>query len=132
MSQQPPTTQTMAPASPGPPPLARRMQRVAPSAIMEILKAVAAAGVISFASGLPDPDLYPTDELRAITDEILTRDGRAALQYGPAEGVPALREWVAQRLRRRGLDVCPEGVLITHGSQQALDLAARAFLDPGD
>jgi 2-aminoadipate transaminase len=99
---------------------------------MEILKQVAAADVISFASGLPDPGLYPADTLRALTDEILTRDSRAALQYGPAEGVPALREWVADRLRQRGLDVTTEGVLITHGSQQALDLAARAFLDPGD
>ena len=75
--------------------LARRMKRVAPSAIMEILKAVAAADVISFASGLPDPSLYPTDAIRGIVDDILTSDGRAALQYGPAEGVPALREWVA-------------------------------------
>jgi 2-aminoadipate transaminase len=108
------------------------MERVAPSAIMEILKMVAAADVISFASGLPDPALYPINELRAITDDILTREGRAALQYGPAEGVPALREWVAERLRQRGLEVPPEGVLITHGSQQALDLAARALLDPGD
>ena len=57
-------------------PLARRMARVAPSAIMEILKQVAAREVISFASGLPDPDLYPADTLRAITDEILTVDGR--------------------------------------------------------
>jgi 2-aminoadipate transaminase len=113
-------------------PLARRMQRVAPSAIMEILKSLAGADVISFASGLPDPALYPADALRAITEEILTTDGRAALQYGPAEGVPALREWVAERLRQRGLDVSAEGVLITHGSQQALDLAARAFLDSGD
>lgn len=113
-------------------PLARRMERVAPSAIMEILKAVAGADVISFASGLPDPDLYPADTLRAITDDVLTTDSRAALQYGLAEGVPALREWVAWRLRQRGLNVPPEGVLITHGSQQALDLAARALLDPGD
>jgi 2-aminoadipate transaminase len=108
------------------------MARVAPSAIMEILKQVGARDLISFASGLPDPDLYPTETLRALTDEILTTDGRAALQYGPAEGVPALRDWVAGRLRQRGLEVTAEGVLITHGSQQALDLAARAFLDPGD
>jgi 2-aminoadipate transaminase len=113
-------------------PLARRMARVAPSAIMEILKAVAAADVISFASGLPDPALYPAEALRAITDAILATESHVALQYGPAEGVPALREWVADRLRQRGLTVPPEGVLITHGSQQALDLAARAFLDPGD
>jgi 2-aminoadipate transaminase len=115
-----------------PDPCARRMARVTPSAIMEILKAVAAADVISFASGLPDPDLYPAEDLRAITDEILTADSRTALQYGPAEGVPALRAWVAERLRQRGLNVSAEGVLITHGSQQALDLVARAFLDPGD
>jgi 2-aminoadipate transaminase len=116
----------------GPNPFAHRMQRVTPSAIMEIIKMIAAADVISFASGLPDPSLYPIDDLRGITDDILTSDGRAALQYGPAEGVPALREWVAGRLRQRGLNVTPEGVLITHGSQQALDLAARAFLDAGD
>jgi 2-aminoadipate transaminase len=91
------------------------MARVTPSAIMEILKAVAAADVVSFASGLPDPGLYPVDALRAITDEILTADSRAALQYGPAEGVPALREWVAERLRQRGPGVAPEGVLLTRG-----------------
>jgi 2-aminoadipate transaminase len=108
------------------------MERVAPSAIMEILKMVAAADVISFASGLPDPELFPTETLRGIIDGILTSESRGALQYGPAEGVPALREYVAERLRQRGLHVVPEGVLITHGSQQALDLAARAFLDPGD
>jgi 2-aminoadipate transaminase len=115
-----------------PSPLARRMARVAPSAIMEILKAVAGADVISFASGLPDPALFPTETLGAIVDDVLVREGRAALQYGPAEGVPELRAWVAERLRGRGLALPPEGVLITHGSQQALDLTARALLDPGD
>ncbi len=111
---------------------ARRMDRVAPSAIMELIKTTAGGSYISFASGLPDPALFPADTLRAITDAVLTRDGRAALQYGPAEGYPPLRDWVAQRLRDRGLPATPEHVLITSGSQQALDLAARAFLEPGD
>lgn len=112
--------------------LARRMTRVTPSAIMETLKVTAGGGFISFASGLPDPDLFPADDLRSITDDILTRDSSAALQYGPAEGYPPLRELVASRLQLRGLRAEPENVLITHGSQQSLDLAARAFLDPGD
>jgi 2-aminoadipate transaminase len=114
------------------PPFSRRMARVSPSAIMELLKTTAAGDYISFASGLPDPDLYPFDALQAIADEVLTTDGRAGLQYGPAEGYPPLRAWVAERLRARGLPATPEHVLITHGSQQALDLAARLFLDPGD
>lgn len=112
--------------------LARRMDRVAPSAIMELIKTTAAGDYISFASGLPDPALYPIETLRALTDEVLATDGRAALQYGPAEGYPPLREFVAELLRGRGLEATPEHVLITNGSQQALDLAARALLEPGD
>jgi len=112
--------------------LARRMGRVTASAIMELIKTTAAGEYISFASGLPDPSLYPVDLLREITDAVLAEDGRAALQYGAAEGYPPLREWVAGMLRSRGLEATPEHVLITHGSQQGLDLAARALLDPED
>jgi len=112
--------------------LARRMSRVAPSAIMELIKTTAAGDYISFASGLPDPALYPVERLRQIGDEVLARDGRGALQYGAAEGYAPLRAWVAEMLRRRGLPAAPEQILITTGSQQALDVAARAFLDPGD
>ena len=112
--------------------LSQRMSRVTPSAIMELIKTTAAGDYISFASGLPDPALYPVDTLREITDDVLRQDGRAALQYGPAEGYPPLRELVADLLRRRGLPATPEHVLITNGSQQALDLASRALLDPGD
>jgi 2-aminoadipate transaminase len=108
------------------------MERVTPSAIMELIKTTAAGDYISFASGLPDPGLYPVDALREITEEVLTRDGRAALQYGAAEGYAPLREWVARMLQARGLPAAVENVLITNGSQQALDLAARALLDPGD
>ena len=68
-----------------------------------------------------------------ISEEVLAEDGRQALQYGPAEGHPPLRAFVAEMLRQRGFaDATPEHILITNGSQQALDLAARAFLNPGD
>lgn len=110
----------------------QRMSRVAASAIMELIKTTASGGYISFASGLPDPDLYPVETLREIADRVLREDGRAALQYGPAEGYPPLREFIAGMLRHRGLNASPEGILVTSGSQQALDLVARAFLDPGD
>lgn len=108
------------------------MSRVTPSAIMELIKTTAARDYISFASGLPDPALYPVELLRELTNEVLATDGRAALQYGPAEGYPPLRELVAALLCDRGLAATSDSILITNGSQQALDLAARAILDPGD
>jgi 2-aminoadipate transaminase len=111
--------------------LARRMRRVTTSAIMELLKVTAKGSYISFASGLPDPALFPSADLAEIAEEILTQDSHAALQYGPAEGYPPLRAWIAEILRKRGLEkATPEHILITHGSQQALDLTARAFLEP--
>jgi 2-aminoadipate transaminase len=111
---------------------AQRMRRVRSSTIMELIKATAAGDVISFASGLPDPSVFPQETLRTIADDVITRDGRAALQYGAAEGYAPLRASVAEMLTRRGLEVTPDQVLITTGSQQALDLVARALLDPQD
>jgi 2-aminoadipate transaminase len=111
---------------------ARRMQRVSASAIMELIKTTAGGNYISFASGLPDPSLFPVKDLQDLADDVLTHDGKAALQYGAAEGYAPLRDWVAQRLRERGLKATADNVLITTGSQQALDLTARALLDAGD
>ena len=112
--------------------LARRMGRVTASRIMELIKTTAGGDYISFASGLPDPALYPVETLRAVTDHVLSADGRAALQYGPAEGYGPLRELVAGILRGRGFaDATPEHVLSTNGSQQSLDLAATATHFPG-
>src|SRR3954469_23481450 len=99
--------------------LARRMDRVTPSAIMELIKTTAAGNYISFDSGLPDPSLYPVELLRENTSEVLAEDGRAALQYGAAEGYAPLREYVAGMLAGRGFRVTPEHILITTGSQQA-------------
>lgn len=111
---------------------AKRMRRVSASAIMDLIKTTAGGDYISFASGLPDPTLYPVDTIREVTDNVLARDGRAALQYGAAEGYAPLRAWVARMLGGRGIQATADNILITNGSQQALDLVARAFLDPGD
>ncbi len=128
----PPALVGRAAASTSPPPLARRMARVTASAIMELIKTTAGGNYISFASGLPDPALFPVDRVRELADAVLTEDGRAALQYGPAEGYPPLRALIAETLRGRGLAAGPENILITNGSQQALDLAVRALLNPGE
>ena len=114
------------------PNFAQRMERVTPSAIMELLKTAGTGDYISFASGLPDLALFPGDQLRDMADRVLTLDAAGALQYGPAEGYPPLRAWVAERLRARGFAAQTEQVLLTSGSQQGLDLVARAFLDDGD
>lgn len=112
---------------------ASRMTSVRPSAIREILKVTQRPEVISFAGGLPAPELFPTREIGELTPVLLARMGSSALQYTVSEGVPALREWVSERMRRVwGIDAAPDDVLITGGSQQALDLVAKAYLDPGD
>lgn len=111
---------------------ATRTNRLRASTIREMLKATQRPDVISFAGGLPAPELFPLAEVEAATTRVLRRDGAAALQYSVSEGIPALREWVAARLCARGASVRAEDVLIVGGSQQALDLVAKVFLDPGD
>ena len=112
---------------------ARRAQALRPSAVREILKVTAQPDVISFAGGLPAPELFPVEAMRAAADAVLGTDGRAALQYGVTEGHPPLREWIAAHLAESvGLRADADELLITHGSQQGLDLVARVLLDPGD
>ncbi len=114
------------------PSFARRMAQMRPSTIREILKVTAEPDVISFAGGLPAPELFPVEAVRAAADDALARHGSRALQYSQSEGNPALREWIAGEMKRRGIDAAPEQVLVTNGSQQVLDLAGKLFLDPGD
>jgi 2-aminoadipate transaminase len=102
------------------------------SAIREILKVTEQPAVLSFAGGLPNPAAFPVEALRAATARVLTDDASAALQYGPTEGYGPLRELVAARLSAAGQPTTPAEVLITTGSQQALDLVGKAFLAPGD
>lgn len=111
---------------------ARRMAQMRPSTIREILKVTAQPEVISFAGGLPAPELFPIDAVRAATDTVLRTTGGQALQYGPSEGYMPLREWIAAEMQHRGVAAAASDVLITNGSQQVLDLVGKLFLDPGD
>ena len=112
--------------------LARRMARMPASVVREILKVAEQPEVLSFAGGLPAPELFPVAAIAQAHATVLSRDGRAALQYSTTEGFGPLREWVRARLALRGVHVSVEQVLITNGSQQGIDLAARVLLDPGD
>lgn len=116
-----------------PPAPARRLAGVGSSPVREILALTARAEVISFAGGLPAPELFDVAGLRAAFAGALTDEqaGRA-LQYSTTEGHLPLREALAARMRERGLATAPDEVLVTTGSQQALGLAASALLDPGD
>ena len=115
------------------PPIAARLRGVASSPVREILALTARPGVISFAGGLPAPELFDAAGLRAAFSEVLTREraGRA-LQYSTTEGDPELRVAIAARLTARGLPAEADDVLVTSGSQQALTLAATVLLEPGD
>jgi 2-aminoadipate transaminase len=102
------------------------------SAIREILKHLQKPGMISFAGGLPAPETFPVEDLKEITMEVLENDGPDGLQYGTTEGDPLLRELLVERHRKQGLDISLDNLIITTGSQQALDLIAKIFLDRGD
>jgi 2-aminoadipate transaminase len=102
------------------------------SDIREILKVTARPDIISLAGGLPAPELFPVDEYRRAFEWVLESDGATALQYGPSEGYRPLRNLLAERLCRFGMQCTGDDVLVTNGSQQALDLMGKIFLDPGD
>jgi len=106
--------------------LSQRAQKLTSSAIREILKVTERPEVISFAGGLPSPDTFPVERLRFHTERVLTDNPTSALQYGPTEGYMALREWIAARY-----GASPANVLVTTGSQQALDLLGKVLIDPG-
>ena len=112
--------------------LAKRTERMKSSAIRELLKISNTPGVISFAGGLPSPDVFPADEFKEACNIVLTKYPDQALQYGTTEGYTPLREMICQRSGRYGINIRPENVLITNGSQQALDLIGKIFIDPGD
>ncbi len=111
--------------------LARRAEKMNPSVIREILKVTEKPGIISFAGGLPSPKTFPVDAMLDAAQQVLTQDGRAALQYAASEGYGPLREWVAHDLLKQGMQVSPDQVLITTGSQQGLDLVAKILIDAG-
>lgn len=105
---------------------------ISSSAIRELLKVTEQPGMISFGGGLPAPECFPVAELRQAAERVLANQAARALQYGPTEGFTLLREFVAGMMRERGLPVPTEQVLITSGSQQALDILGKLLIDPGD
>ena len=102
------------------------------SPIRAMLALAGEPGRISLAGGHPDPALLPADWVRTSLQEVAGALTGKTLQYGPTEGLPQLREASAQLLRQRGLNAEPDDVLITTGSQQAIDLLARVLVEPGD
>ncbi len=110
-----------------------RIADVPRSFIREILKVAIDPSVISFAGGLPNRNLFPVEELRAAANQVFDAAGREALQYANSEGFIELREYISVRYReRQGLEIPPENILITNGSQQGLDLLGKTFLNQGD
>ena len=111
---------------------ALRAQGITSSIIREILKLTQRPEVISFAGGLPAAEYFPVQRFQEASQRVLEKDAARALQYSPTEGYPPLRELLAERLRRDGMHVEQENVLITSGSQQALSLLGALLVNPGD
>ncbi len=108
-------------------------KRLVRSEIRELLKLTRQPGVISFAGGLPFSGLFPIEEMKDIVNTVLDREGEIALQYGPTEGDARLLEFLGDWMKEtEGLDVSKDNILIVSGSQQALDLIGKIFIDPGD
>jgi 2-aminoadipate transaminase len=102
------------------------------SAIRELLKFGNRPGMISFAGGLPAPELFPVAEVEAATQRVLREHGRKALQYGETEGLAALRDWLAEKFSNRTVKLQRHNILVTTGAQQGLDLLGRVLLEEGD
>ncbi|MGI4845925.1 MAG: PLP-dependent aminotransferase family protein [Janthinobacterium lividum] len=108
-----------------------RAQQLQSSFIREILKITQRPEIISFAGGLPSPATFPVERMKAAYDKVLTETGKVALQYGPTDGYAPLREWIANSLSTEGSRILPEQILMTSGSQQALDLLGKVLIDEG-
>jgi 2-aminoadipate transaminase len=109
----------------------QRAQKLQGSAIREILKITMRPEVISFAGGLPSPATFPVEQMKAAFDEVLSLQGKIALQYGPTDGYGPLREWVANSLSVNGSTISMDQVLMVSGSQQGLDLLGKVLIDEG-
>lgn len=110
----------------------QRAREMKASDVRELLKLLQMPDMISFAGGLPSPETFPVDVIRDIANEVLSREAAKALQYGITEGYAPLREAVAERMRAKGMDAATDNVLVVSGSQQAIDLMGKVFVDPKD
>lgn len=112
---------------------AGRLSNIRASEIRELLKLTERPEVISFAGGLPASELFPIQEIKEVNDYVLDCCGEQALQYTTTEGFQPLRRWIAERMNSRlGTAFDEDNIMITHGSQQALDLTGKVFLEEGD
>lgn len=111
---------------------AQRTQRMGSSAIRELLKLTEKPDIISFAGGLPAPDVFPVEDFKHACTRVLDEFGPQSLQYSTTEGYLPLREMIARHTARYGLHITPDNILITSGSQQALDLIGKVFINRGD
>lgn len=112
---------------------AKRMDNLKASDIRELLKLTTRPEIISFAGGLPAPELFPVEDIKTATDAVLDEGGRTALQYGQTEGWLPLREHIVKRMAaKNSIQTTVDNILVTAGSQQGLDYCGKLFLDPGD
>lgn len=110
-----------------------RSNKAKASEIREILKLTEKPEVISFAGGLPAPELFPVEDIKKVMNEVMEKEPYVALQYSTTEGYPSLRESILnQRLKPHGMNGTIDNILITSGSQQALDLSGKVFFNEGD
>jgi len=108
---------------------ARNMKK---SVIRELLKLTQKPDIISFAGGLPAPETFPVEDLRAAADAVFVKHATKALQYGTTEGDPDLKEELIKFEARQGVKISPDNLLVVSASQQALDIVSKVFIDPGD
>jgi 2-aminoadipate transaminase len=111
---------------------ADRLKNVETSAIRELFKLLGKPGIISFAGGFPDPAVFDAEGIRVAADAVLTQNPGAVLQYGATEGWQPLREQLSIFMKGKGATVAPDGLIVTTGSQQALDLIGKTMISPGD
>jgi len=112
--------------------LAERTERMQSSVIRELLKLTMLPDIISFAGGLPAPAAFPVRDFRDACSWVLAHDAEKALQYGPTEGYPPLKEYLIAAMAKYEIPAVLDNVLFTSGSQQALDFVGRVFLNEGD
>ena len=111
---------------------ASRLDAIETSAIRELFKLLGKPGIVSFAGGFPDPALFDVEGIRESTAAVLAGQPGAVLQYGATEGYQPLREGISAFLAGKGASVSPDGLIVTTGSQQALDLIGKTLISPGD
>src|SRR6266508_1582100 len=112
---------------------AHRMDGIPRSFIREVLKVTQDSQMISFAGGLPNPDFFPVEEISAAAVKVLKEDGQNALQYSTSEGYFPLRKYISDMyVTKKGLYIPPDEIIITNGSQQAIALLCKTFLNKGE